>query len=292
MLHQLLLAQVPVHELFREVDAREVEQLDLRLEPAIDRHRDRPRAREHFRVLDRRLVAQRIRRDRREALDDVQGIAVEIPRAVEPRLVVEMRHVDHERVSVPAPDRVAHPRVVRRTGDGIQVNRAGRVRERVHHLDLVRALHDLKRIRHVGRARDARQIAFELRIAVDPVCRVLRLPRRGRRRVRNLPVALHHADRSRNDRGRAEREHGSRGDLGVGIWIDAALCHGAGARVVRLQVPVRLVVGLPHAADVRLAVRGACRARALAGEPRHRDADGGGHDGCRQDGCDERASGH
>src|SRR5262249_25838810 len=60
VLHQLLLAQMSVQEFFREVDAGIVEELDVGLQPSIDRHRDRPRPCEDVRILDRRFVSQRV----------------------------------------------------------------------------------------------------------------------------------------------------------------------------------------------------------------------------------------
>ena len=67
-----------------------------------------------------------------------------------------MRHVDDERARRPSV-RPGPIQVSSAACDCVQMNGASRVRERVDHLDLRRALDDLKRIGHVGRARNARE---------------------------------------------------------------------------------------------------------------------------------------
>ena len=67
-----------------------------------------PRLRQHVRVFHRDLVVDSILADARVPLDDVQRVRVERAGAREPGLVVEARHVDDERIAVPARDRVAH----------------------------------------------------------------------------------------------------------------------------------------------------------------------------------------
>src|SRR5437879_10758786 len=91
MLNQLLLAKTSVHELFDEFVAAKVEKLHVRLHPTIERHRDPPRPSKDLRIFDRHFVPNDVRRHRREALDQVQCVAVEIPGAVEPTPVVEIR---------------------------------------------------------------------------------------------------------------------------------------------------------------------------------------------------------
>src|SRR6185312_9296898 len=61
---------------------------------------DDPRLREDVRILNRRLVAERVEVRPAEALDDVQRLGV--PVAVDLRLVVVADRVDDERVAVPA----------------------------------------------------------------------------------------------------------------------------------------------------------------------------------------------
>ncbi len=215
-----------------------------------------------FGIFDRHFVPNDVRRHQREALDQVQRVAVEIPGAVEPAPVVEIRHVDDQRVSVPASDGVAHPGIVRRPFDLVQMDRARRIREFVGHVNLVRALRDLEGIGHVHRARNARQVTLQFRVAVNPVFRVLLLDQQGFRLVGDLPVALHDAERSRHGARGAERENRRRRHPRIVIRINARLRDGAGKRRMRLQIPVGFVIGLPDAAEVGLA--------ADAGWPRDR----------------------
>ena len=176
---------------------------------------------------------------------------MEVPGPVEPGLRREARHVDDERVAFPPRDGVAHVGFGRIGLDLVQVNGALGARELEDHHDLGRALDDLKLVRHVHRARNARQEALDFRIAVQPVVEVLLLPLRRPRLVRDL-VALDHAevggypaDRAqRNDRRRQHRH----------VLVHAGLGHHR-TRGVGLEVPVRAVVGLPDAAEVGLPVR-------------------------------------
>src|SRR5713226_10179086 len=84
VLNQLLLAKTSLHELFDEFVAAKVEKLHVRLHPAIERHRDPPRPRKDLRIFDRHFVSNDVRRNQREALHQMQRVAVEIPGAVEP----------------------------------------------------------------------------------------------------------------------------------------------------------------------------------------------------------------
>ena len=175
----------------------------------------RPRTREHLRILDRHFVADGVGTDRRVTLHQAQRVAVEVPGSIEPVLAVEVRHLDDQRISFPAADRVAHVGIVGRALDLVQVDHATRVRERVGHVNLVRALNDRERIRHVHRARNARQVALELWIAVDPVLAVLLFDRGGFRPVRNLAVALHDAERPGHACRGTQGENRRRRDPGV-----------------------------------------------------------------------------
>src|SRR5687767_15993597 len=62
--------------------------------------------REHLRVLDRRLVAQRVAVDQRVTLHHLQRLAMEVAGHVEPRAVVVVGHLDDQRVAFPPPPRV------------------------------------------------------------------------------------------------------------------------------------------------------------------------------------------
>src|SRR5436309_11280656 len=98
-----------IYELFRKLDTLELQGLDVRLHTPIQRHSDLPGTRKHLRILDRGLVHQMIRRQRRVALDDMQGVAVKVTRAVEPGFIVESGHINDQGVSVPTSDGPAHP---------------------------------------------------------------------------------------------------------------------------------------------------------------------------------------
>ena len=58
--------------------------------------------------LDRGLVLDRISRDRGVALDNVQGVAMEIAGSIEPSIRREAGNIDDECVALPVADRVAH----------------------------------------------------------------------------------------------------------------------------------------------------------------------------------------
>src|SRR5438105_277042 len=83
-LHERLLSEVSEYRLFDELRTSELHDLCVRLETPVDRHADLPRTGEHFGVFDGRVVAERIRADRRVAFDDVERIAMKVPGAVEP----------------------------------------------------------------------------------------------------------------------------------------------------------------------------------------------------------------
>src|SRR5262249_40125332 len=118
-----LLFQVAVEELFREFDAPVFEQLSVGLQPTIERHADRPGPRKRFRVLDPRLVVERVPAGReRVTLGDGERITVMIAGSIEPGLIVEAVHFDDERVAVPLAVRPPHPAVDRSLGMGGHVD--------------------------------------------------------------------------------------------------------------------------------------------------------------------------
>src|SRR5262245_13501006 len=78
-LDQLLPPKHAQEELFDELRAPVLEQLDSRFHPAIERHRNLPRPRKRFRVVDRGFVSDHVWRHQRKALLDVQCLTVEIP---------------------------------------------------------------------------------------------------------------------------------------------------------------------------------------------------------------------
>ena len=244
-----------IKEFFCKLDAGILDELSIGFQTAVERHRDSPRPRKSFRILDRHLIANGVRTNGREPFNQVEGSAVKVPSPVEPILAVEARHVDDQCIAFPAADRMTHVCIVRGPLGLIQMDRASRVGKRECHLNFVRALDDLKWIRHIHCPWNARQITLQLRIAINPVCSVLLLYRSRLGFVRNFPVTLHHAERSRHTRRSTEREHGRCRHAGEFIFrINTGLCHGPGACFVSLQVPMRLIVGLPNTAEVRLAV--------------------------------------
>ena len=83
------LSQVSVHQLFDELDALEFHQLRVAVVPSIERQLNLPGARKHLGILDRDLVVDHVRTDRREPLHEAERLAVEIAGAVEPGLIVE-----------------------------------------------------------------------------------------------------------------------------------------------------------------------------------------------------------
>src|SRR5688572_17667238 len=105
---------MPVHQFFDELDALELEDLNILVLPPVERHSNRPRASEDFRVLDGGPIVDTIGANECESLHDVERLAVEIAGAIKPRLTVEARHVDDEGVTLPAPYRLPHPGVHRR----------------------------------------------------------------------------------------------------------------------------------------------------------------------------------
>src|SRR5207253_11514857 len=78
------------------------EQLKVRFPVAVEDHGHLPRPHEHLRILDRHVVRNVIAIERREPLDHVQLVAVEVAGAIEPRIFVEIDVVDDERVAFPS----------------------------------------------------------------------------------------------------------------------------------------------------------------------------------------------
>src|SRR5216684_2273807 len=74
MLHQRLLAKIPEQELLRKFNAAVLEQLHVRIHPAIDRHRDAPWPCKHLRVFNGDFVTDDVRRLERKTLDEMQGV--------------------------------------------------------------------------------------------------------------------------------------------------------------------------------------------------------------------------
>src|SRR5262249_56603064 len=103
------LLQVSVHQLLDEFDAFVFEELSVLFLTAVEGHGDFPGACKDLGILDRCLVGQVIRTVPRIALDYMECVAVEVSGTIEPRLIVEPRDIDDERVTVPMPARPSHP---------------------------------------------------------------------------------------------------------------------------------------------------------------------------------------
>ena len=102
---------------------------------------------------------------------------------------------------------MAHPGIVWRPFDLVQMDGPCGIREFVGHVNLVRTLRDLERIGHVHRARNAGQVTLQFRVAVDPVLGILLFDQQGFRLVGDLPVALHDSERSGYGGRGAKREN-------------------------------------------------------------------------------------
>jgi hypothetical protein len=87
------LAQMAVHQFFRELDAEVLAERCRSFGAPIKGHAQLPRSREDFRIFDRRFVPQMIRTGPRIALDHMERVAVEVAGAIEPGLAVESGHI-------------------------------------------------------------------------------------------------------------------------------------------------------------------------------------------------------
>src|ERR1051325_8410714 len=97
-----------VQEFFGKLHAIVFDQPGVFFNMAIERHTHLPRSRKNLRVLDRDFVVQSVGTDASITLNDVQGVTVEVARAIEPRLIVETIDVDDERVTLPMANGPSH----------------------------------------------------------------------------------------------------------------------------------------------------------------------------------------
>src|SRR5262249_62176094 len=86
-----------------------IQKLNVLLPVTVQDHVHVPGSREHFWIFDRHGVADVIGIDQRIAFYQVQSIAVKVAGSVKPGPVVQMGHVDDERVPFPASARIAKP---------------------------------------------------------------------------------------------------------------------------------------------------------------------------------------
>ena len=113
---------------------------------------DSPRLREHLSILDRGFVLNRVVAGHAVFLSYAQRVAVKIAGHVEPRLVVVVGYVHHQRVAIPVAPRIAHPEVhVFRVRSAVGVDQAilqlpfegdGHHRRRLEDLKRIIQIHD------------------------------------------------------------------------------------------------------------------------------------------------------
>src|SRR5262245_53810638 len=108
-----LLAQMTVQQFLDERDALVLEKLHMLLDPTIQWKRDLPRLGEDLRIVNRRFVTNVAGIERRITFHHVKGITMVVTRAIEPGLIVEVLHVDDQRVTLPMAIRPSHPRIGR-----------------------------------------------------------------------------------------------------------------------------------------------------------------------------------
>src|SRR5437879_6035447 len=95
--------------LFCQLDTLAFHKLCVLVVSTMERHTHVPRPRKHFWVFERGLVEERVRAAGSVAFDHMLGVAVEISCPIEPALVVEPRHIDHQSVPFPTAGRPTHP---------------------------------------------------------------------------------------------------------------------------------------------------------------------------------------
>ena len=141
------------------------------------------------RVLDPRLVLERVGSGRVIALDDMNLGAMEVAGLIQPRLIRLRDDVSHQRVALPAIPGVAHPPVgVVEVRPRIGVEHAKRVILLVDDGKIAGTLKDLQRRREVRRTRHAGLKASDRRIGGRACPVVLLSCDECLRSVRNLPV--------------------------------------------------------------------------------------------------------
>src|SRR5947207_7593908 len=158
---------------FDHFNTPEVHELRIGFEPAVERKADFPRPREYFGIFDRGFVLDRISRNRCVSLDNMQGVAMEIAGSIKPGIWGEAGDINDKCVALPMADRVAHVCVGGIRRDIVEMDGPLSICEFEDHHDLVRALNDLERVWQIHRARDARHVAFELWVTIQPVLSVL-----------------------------------------------------------------------------------------------------------------------
>src|SRR5688572_33426685 len=104
------LAQMAVDQLFGVLHTLKLQLRRIPLQSAIKRKTYLPGFRKRLWVLDCRFVINNIRISQCKPLCDLQGIAMEVTRPVEPRLFIIARDFHNESISFPAAIGPTHPR--------------------------------------------------------------------------------------------------------------------------------------------------------------------------------------
>jgi hypothetical protein len=89
---------------------------------------------------------------------------VEVSGPIEPRIFLEARHVDDQRVALPTALRPAHPRVARCLVLTVHIDGTNRALVLIHDQDLFRGLKNLEGEGHVIRPGNTRSVALKFRL--------------------------------------------------------------------------------------------------------------------------------
>src|SRR5436309_12729737 len=176
---------MPIDQLFYELHTLELHDLCVLFLTTIQGHADFPGPRKHLWIFYSGFVIDMVPARCGEAFDNVQSVAMEIPRPVKPGLVIETRSIDYQRFSLPVTVRPSHPTIGGRLLVLIHIDGADRARILKDHHDVLRTLNNLKRLGHIHRAGHARQVALDLRIKGQPPFKVFLLFCRSRREIWN-----------------------------------------------------------------------------------------------------------
>src|ERR1051325_7956419 len=87
------------------------EQLRVGFAMPVEQHADGPGTSERLAVLNPSLIREEIRFSARDALDNMQRVAMEISRPVEPGLRIEIGDIHDQRLALPMPARIADPEI-------------------------------------------------------------------------------------------------------------------------------------------------------------------------------------
>ena len=223
----------------------------------------RPGLGEIFRVRQSGPILDRIGVDRRETFVDPQRCAAGmVSRLVQPHVGMKVENIRHQRIAVPASDRISVPQIDFTFAKVIVTIEEYETRV-VHVLgndrQEVLGLHDLKGEGDVSQMRDTGPVASRERIGRLAVRQVLRALGQTGGRVGYLPVRR--------------------------VDYDSRAGGHSKAGAVRFHIEMRRgVEDLPDALEVRLAVPIArCGIRLRAGIQRQRDSEQSRNDCCRND---------